>query len=411
MSPFLQRLSRPAWPLGLTLASLLSTPALGGGVEVPMQGARAAGQADAFIAQADDPSAIHYNPAGLTQLQGTNISVGALGLFPEWHFHADSGPGQTMRLPSLLPHIYAASDFGLDRWRFGFGINNPWGMNEDWGDQGPLRFLSDEAQLCVLNLQPTVAYKLTDEVSLGLGFNFYFGQLLMTRNVMLGPPPTPEGDFHFRGSAWSYGVTPGVMWKIDHRNTLAAFYRTPFTLDFGGDASVKSTIIPTIGPSRSHMSMDFPQQAGIGYAFRPVRPLKLEADVVWTDWNTLDNVTLRSANPAFNGSNLPADWKSGFSYRLGVQYDLNEHWTARAGYAFGQNAVPSSTFSPLVPDSNFHLFALGLGYRAPRWSLDTAYQLIYREPRSINDGVNAPTVTGTWDNTIHTLMVTLTFNL
>ena len=376
-----------------------------------MQGARAAGQADAFVAQADDPSAIHYNPAGLTQLRGTHVSVGALGLFPQWTFDADNGPDQSMYLPSLLPHVYAVSDLGLDRWRFGFGVNNPFGMNEDWGDKGPLRFLSDQAQLAVINLQPTLAYRVTDDLSVGLGVNFYFGQLFMTRNVLLGPPPTPEGSFHFRGSAWSYGVTPSVMWKIDERHTLAGFYRTPFTLDFGGDANLKIPGLPTVGPSRSHLSIDFPQMAGIAYAFRPIRPLKLEVDVVWTDWNTLDNSVVRSGNPAFNGSTLPASWESGFSYRFGVQYDLSENWTVRGGYAFGQNAVPSSTFSPLVPDSNFHLFAAGLGYRARNWSLDAAYQLIYREARDIEGGVNSPVVDGTWENTIHTVMLSVTFTL
>jgi long-chain fatty acid transport protein len=411
MSASSNRYSRAGLFVGLALASLSSSPAFGGGFEVPMQGARAAGQADAFVAQADDPSAIHYNPAGLTQLRGTNVSVGALGLFPEWTFDADSGPDQSMHLPSLLPHVYAASDFGLDRWRFGFGLNNPFGMNEDWGDKGPLRFLSDQAQLCVVNIQPTIAYKITDDVSVGLGVNFYFGQLMMTRNVPLGPPPTPEGSFHFRGSAWSYGVSPGVMWKVDERNTLAAFYRSPFTLDFGGDANVKASVIPTIGPSRSHLSIDFPQMAGIAYAVRPIEPLKLEVDVVWTDWNTFDFARFRSGNPAFNGTTLQANWTSGFSYRFGVQYDLSENWALRGGYAYGQNAVPGSTFSPLVPDATFHLFAAGVGYREPRWSVDAAYQLIYRESRDIEDNANGSAVRGTWENTIHTVMVTVTFKL
>jgi long-chain fatty acid transport protein len=413
MSASIKRCSgRAVRVIGLAVASLVWSPsALGGGLEVPMQGARAAGQADAFVAQADDPSAIHYNPAGLTQLKGTQISIGGLGLFPDWQFDADSGPGRSMHIPSVIPQVYATTDFGLERWRFGLGINAPFGMNEEWGDEGPLRFISDKAHLAVVDIQPTIAYRVTDDVSVGLGVNFYFGQLMMTRNVPLGPPPTPEGEFHFSGSAWSSGVTPSVLWRIDEHNTVGAFYRTPFTLDFGGDASVQMAGVPVVGPSRSHMSIDFPQQVGVGYAWRPVRPLKVEADVVWSDWDTLDRVTLRSGNPAFNGSTIPSNWMSGFAYRLGVQYELSKEWTVRAGYAYGQNSIPSSTFSPLVPDSNYHLFAVGAGYRAARWSLDAAYQLIYRESREINDSVNGDAVKGTWDNTIHTVMLTLTFQL
>jgi long-chain fatty acid transport protein len=397
--------------LALALLSTASPLALAGGTEIPNQGAAAAAQAEAFMAQADDPSAIYYNPAGITQLHGTVASAGIYALFPEWTFHADAGDGQVMDLPSYLPHSYLVSDFGLERWRVGFGVNNVFGMNEDWGNKGPLRFLSNIAQLAVINLQPTVAYQVNDNLSVGLGFNIYYGQLLMTRNVALGPPPFPEGDFHFRGDAWSYGVSPGILWKINDRHTLAAMYRSPFTLNFDGDASVKAPGVK-VGPSRSHVTIDFPQMAGVAYAYRPIKPLKLEFDVVWTDWNTYDSARLSSNDPNFNGIAVPADWMSGFSYRFGTQYDINRNWAVRAGYAYGQNAIPSDTYSPLVPDSTYHLFTVGLGYKTDKWGVDAAYQYAYRERRSISgDSVNSPAVDGSWENNIHTLMLTLTFKL
>src|ERR1700722_6808505 len=127
------------WLLIAVGASLgVISPAMGGGIEVPMQDGAAAGQADAFTAQADDPSAIFYNPAGLTQLHGTNVSAGAYLLQPEFHFTGDNGSGQRMNLPSVLPHLYAETDFGFERWRFGLGLNNVYGINEDWGSTGVL---------------------------------------------------------------------------------------------------------------------------------------------------------------------------------------------------------------------------------------------------------------------------------
>jgi long-chain fatty acid transport protein len=120
--------------LALALLSTASPLALAGGTEIPNQGAAAAAQAEAFMAQADDPSAIYYNPAGITQLHGTVASAGIYALFPEWTFHADAGDGQVMDLPSYLPHSYLVSDFGLERWRVGLGVNNVFGMNEDWGN-------------------------------------------------------------------------------------------------------------------------------------------------------------------------------------------------------------------------------------------------------------------------------------
>src|SRR4051812_19898546 len=189
----IQLIRRAVAVVGLSVL-LAPLAARGGGIEVPMQGARAAGQADAFTAQADDPSAIFYNPAGLTQLRGTQISAGLYFLQPQFHLDADSGADEHMNLATFLPHLYAESDFGTESWRFGIGINNPFGINENWGDTGTLRTIVDEAQLMCINIAPTVAYKVNDNLSLGVALNIYAGSTVLTRNVVLGPPPFPEGE-------------------------------------------------------------------------------------------------------------------------------------------------------------------------------------------------------------------------
>jgi long-chain fatty acid transport protein len=397
--------------VAMGLSFLVISPALGGGIEVPMQDGRAAGEADAFTAQADDASAIFYNPAGLTQLHGTNISAGAYLLQPEFHFEGVNGSNQRMSLPSVLPHLYAESDFGLERWRFGLGLNNVFGINEDWGGTGVLRTLVDEAQLSVINLAPTAAYKIDDHLSVGMAFNIYYGSILLTRNVVLAAPPVPQGHFHFRGDAVAFGVTPSVMWKINDQNSFGAYYRSPFSLDFDGHASLTVPGPATIGPSKANASLSFPQSVGFGYAYRPIKPLKLETDVIWTDWHAVKQLTFNSSDPHFNGQSLPAHWESGFTYRLGGEYQLNDHWALRAGYAYSQDAVPTSTFSPIVPDSNYHLFALGAGYSTARWGIDVAGQYIYRERHHVLNDVNSPTVDGEWSNEIFGLMTTFTLKL
>lgn len=386
---------------------LLVSTAHGGAIDVPMQSGKAAGMADAFTAQADDPSAIFYNPAGLTQLQGTNASGGVYLLQPEFNFDGDNGSNESMNLPSVLPHFYAESDLGTKRFRVGLGINNVFGINEDWGNTGPLRFDVNKAQLSVLSIAPTAAYQFTPKLSMGLAFNIYYSQLLLTRNVLLGAPPTPEGQFHLRGSATSFGVTPGILYKIDDRNTIGAYYRSPFSLNYQGNAQLRVPGVETIGPSPVYSQLDLPMSAGIGYMIRPIDRLKIETDLIWTDWHATDELPIHSSNPAFNKQTIPAHWMSGFTGRIGAQYQLSQSWAVRAGYAYGSNAVPGSTFSPIVPDSAYNLFAVGLGYHRPHWGVDVAYQFIYRLDRQIEGSVDSPSVNGRWSNTIHGLMLTL----
>jgi long-chain fatty acid transport protein len=393
---------------GLTLT--ITSLARGGGIEVPMQDSKAAGEADAFTAQADDPSAIFYNPAGLTQLHGTQFSLGAYYLQPEFHFQGSDGSNERMGLPSVLPHVYLESDLGTSKLRVGLGLNDVFGINEDYGDTGPLRTLVDKAQLTVINIAPTVAYQLTDNLSLGLACNIYYGNIYLQRNVVLAAPPVPEGQFHYRGDDWNVGATPSVLWKINEHNQIGAYYRTPFTLNFGGSADIKDAAIPEIGPSQTSASLNLPQSIGAGYAWHPNDALTVEGDIIWTDWHTLKTLVFQSSNPAFNGQILPANWESGFTYRLGAQYRLGEHWAIRGGYAYSQTSVPESTFSPLVPDSNYHLFALGLGYNTQHWSVDMAYNFIFRERRHIINALD-PLVDGTWDNQMYGLMLTFTAKL
>jgi long-chain fatty acid transport protein len=400
-------LSKVGFVLGLSCVCVFGIRAFGGAIDIPQQNARATGQADAFTAQADDASAIHYNPAGLTQLTGTNVSAGATLFLPSWEYHGTAGQEQGMHLPSLLPHIYVESDFGLKKWRFGFGVENDFGLNEDWGTSGPLQTLVQRSHVYNIDMAPTVAYQINDHLSIGAAMNVYYGQLELNRKAVLAAPPVPQGNFHFLGNDFAIGATPGITWKINDENTVAAVYRSGYHMAYSGNGQVGSSVIREIGPSRGHVNLDFPQVATLAYAVRPIVPLKIEADVLWTDWHSVDNITLYSSDVRFRQT-IPQKWTSGFTYRLGGQYDLCEHWTVRAGYAYGENAVPGDTFAPLVPDSTYHLASLGLGYYTDKWSIDAAYQFIFRQDRHINNSIYGPLVDGTWSNVFHLFAITYT---
>ena len=399
-------LLRPICAAAACVTLCIASRSFGGAFEVLQQGARASGQAEAFAAQADDASAIWYNPAGLTQLDGTNFSGGGYVVVPDYKFEGAAGSA-TMHQLSLLPHVYAETDFGLESLRFGLGVNNVFGLHEDYRHTGPLETVFTRGHLYLINVEPTIAYKVNDNLSIGVGLNVYYGSLDLEHKQPLGPPPIPLGNFRFHGTDTAAGASPGLMWKVDERNTLAAFYHSPFTLDVSGRADVTGRHIPTIGPSHSSASIELPQIAGIGYAIRPVDPLKLEADVVWSNWSTLKQIRLESTNRAFNGSTIPELYHDTWSFRFGTQYDITRNWTIRGGYAYGTSAVPEATFSPIVPDSNYHLFSVGLGYSTDRWSIDAAYLFIYRETRNIRDGAFAPFVDGKWNTNMQGFMVTV----
>ena len=144
---------------------------------------------------------------------------------------------------------------------------------------------------------------------------------------------------------------------------------------------------------------------------KPISQLIAEGDVIWTDWHSLDELKINSSNPAFNGQTIKADWYSGFTYRVGAEYRLDTHWSLRAGYAYSNNAVPESTFGPIVPDNAYSLVALGVGYSADHWALDLAVNYINRGARHVSNSINSPNVDGTWDNQMYGAMLTFTYKM
>ncbi len=387
--------------MALLGAASVSVPhAFGLGFDNPDQDARATGQGEAFVAQADDASAIYYNPAGLTQIKGTEITSGMEVSFPDSKLRG-GGSGEEMNTMAEIPHLYASSDFGLTNspWRFGLGFTVPFGNAADYSKTGPFRYLITSASLAVYDIQPTVAYKVNEHLSLGAGLNVYLADTRLYRDVSFSP--FPDGKFGFGGKGEAFGATAGLLWKITPQHTIGLLYRSPFNINFSGTGTLNTPVGPQTHSSTA--VIEFPQSVKAGYAFRPVPQLKLEADVEWINWDTLNNVKLHAPGTSFDGTTIPFNWLDSFYYEFGAQYEINDKWTVRGGYIYSINTVPNGTFGPSVPDSNRSIFSIGGGYSTKRLSVDLVYQYSLSEDRTVNNGTAAD---GTWESYGNTVMVT-----
>jgi len=396
-----------------------ASTAFGLGFRNPDQGARATGQGEAFVAQADDASAIYYNPAGLTQVKGTQVTSGMYLNFPDVTFRPLAGGGDMKARDDMymLPHLYAASDFGLSNWRFGLGFNVPFGNTMTWGANLStvpgiqLSSIVDKSTMAVYSISPTVAYQINDQLSIGGGVNIYYGDLMS--RFKYSPLATPNADFEFRGDDLTAGVTLGMLWKPNWQHSVGVVWRSPFTMNFDGFAYVHNPTPgtpPDPGPSRANFQMEFPQSVAIGYAFRPIKKLKLEVDIEWTNWDTLNTCTLSSPNPWVAGdprATVAYNWKDSFFYEFGVEYELNEQWQIRAGYIFSENTVPSNTFGPNLPDSDRHIFSGGISFTTKRFTVNAAYQYSRSTNRTV---VGSPLgySDGNWSSDGHAVSITST---
>ncbi len=401
------------------ISSLMATQSVMAlGFKNPDQDASATAQGEAFVAQADDASAVYYNPAGLTQVPGTQFTSGGYFVFRDITFKGTSGNTEEMNDPAYTLNAYVATDLKLEKWRFGFGYNVPYGNMTDWGKNSSFRYQVTQSELIVGNFAFATAYQITDTLSLGAELNYYNGQTELNRLVPFSIlfPGLPDGKFQFEGDGGAIGATAGLLWKINKHWSFGAVYRSPFAIDFHGQAVVKNDPTGLFGRSAATAEITFPQSVTGGLAWRPTDKLKLEVDVEWTDWDTLNSVRLHSPNPAFAndpGSTIPFNWMSSFFYEFGAQYQLKKDLVLRAGYIYSENTVPNSTFSPTLPDGNRNVVSCGVGYTWKRFTVDLTYQWSRTNTRTVKnsadtnfDGVGD--LDGTWNSHGNAVMVSST---
>jgi long-chain fatty acid transport protein len=436
--------------VGLLACVLAPTLALGDGFRLLDQGAAATGQGAAFSAQADDPSALHYNPAGMTQLPGLQVYLGTTFLSLATSFSSASGgtarggTGGVANPPPSNAYITASlKDLGLTALgdlTLGIGVAAPFGLQMSYPTDSPLATVTTDASLPLFDIKPTAAYRLTPWLAVGAGLDIYtfsnlFGDGQAERKRLAGPEWAPLGIppgavLETNGTDTAVGfnlsalVTPWRNADGKPRLNVGLVYRSQATLNLTGDFLVNGV---KVAGARAELNLPWVLTGAV--AWWPLRDerreWKVEVDADYVDWSSLKNLDVKLSN----GLTLPfpENWWSTYTVMLGTEY----RWlalagfpgwevAARAGYIYSATPVPSKTFDPAVPDANYNTIALGLGFlcraparllgflpcgtdRAGSWApkalgLDLAYQLVLYDQRTITNN-NDPRVNGRWNTT------------
>jgi len=371
--------------LFLALAAPLSSYALG--IRILDQDAEATACGDAFTATADNPSAIYYNPAGITQLPGENVRLGAYAIYLKDHVSPKGGGPSFDNSNTLqgVPHFYYTLTPNHFPLTFGLGVYAPYGLGIQYPDDAPFRRLSTQAQLIYATVNPVVAWKVCDQLSIAVGLTLNYGDETLSSGIF-----SPGDRFRFRGQGTALGYNAGVLWQPFRMVSIGLNYRSATSMTFDGrsdaraapNAAYGNDTLVTYPREDARLGMPFPQNAVFGLSFRPAKDWNLECDLDWTDWNVLRTVELSKAS---GNVFLPFNWNSSFFYEAGLTHDFDYGLRGSLGYIYSANSVPAANFNPIVPDSNRHIFSIGIGQEIKSFTWDLAYQFTYGPPRTISD--------------------------
>jgi long-chain fatty acid transport protein len=354
------------------------------GLRIVNQDPEAIGRANAFAATADNPAAIYYNPAGITQLPGNNLQANCLTYF---NIYVDykSPSGSTLEndhkiLP--VPSLYYSYTPEECPFSLGLGVYSPFGLSMEWPDSAPFRTTGIEGCLDYVTVNPVVAWKVHETLSVAAGPAFNISHLELRRGIGL----LPTDSFKFDGNDNAWGFTAGLLWQPHEQWSFGASYRSPVKVHYDGTGDAQPAP-PFPGSFPSNAKVDFPQVIIAGVSYRPTPDWNIEFNVDWTDWNTLNEVTFAGVGA------VPFNWNSSWMYEIGVTRQLGKAWYASAGYFFSQNSTPDRYYNPVVPDGNLHVGAFGVGRKGEHWNWALACEIIGGPFNSVDNPAD-PSVTG-----------------
>jgi long-chain fatty acid transport protein len=379
------------------------------GVRIAHQDAEATSRGEAFVATADNASAIFYNPAGITQLEGTHLRLGLYAVTIQEEFRPLSGGsfGNKDRLIPV-PNAYATWSPENSPISLGFGVSTPFGLSMEYPDDSPSRDVNKKAKLSVISCQPTVAIELTRTLSFGMGPTINYGTLQDMRGLGV------RGDgFSFKGDGEAYGFNAGLLWKPHPKHAFGVTYHGALNFDLSGHTNVTIRPFAALGDQRkvrlaendATLGLDLPQFIVAGYSFRPTPQWNLEVDVEWTDWDCVNSLPLHQQNSP--DSAIKLDWRSGFIYSSGVTRSFANGLRSSFGYAFSEGNNPAENFTPGVPDDDRHILSAGLGRRTEQFDWDIGYQYSRTGFRTIDNGRTAD---GRWQLHSHAVMASVGYH-
>lgn len=430
------KLHRTALAAAVAAAILTPCLALGAGYAIYEQGAAVLGMAGAGTASVHDASAVFYNPAALTSLEGRQAYFGGTWLQTHNSFAGvDPSPGfgitEEMNTGNFFPPTaYWTNHLGT-KWAYGAGVNAPFGLGVDWASPETFtgRDAVTKASLKGLNANLSLAYAFSPAFSVGAGFDALFAGVELD-NISINVIPAGGGatanvaDVNLKGGLTpGYGFNAAFLWKANDKWKIGAYYRSnievaiddgdaKFTQKFTGDSLFDLQVTAGLPPAQTvSTTLKFPAMMSVGAAWSPTPAWTWELDVNQTQWSAFDELALKFATTPTKNKTVREDYEDAWRVSVGAEHRL-PNYTYRFGYYYDQAAAPLESLTPLLPDTNRHGVTLGLGWvlgAQKQWTLDAYNLALFLEDRS-TEGKERDGYNGTYKGYVNATGLSLAYH-
>jgi long-chain fatty acid transport protein len=361
----------------------------------------------------DDASTVYFNPAGMTRLHGSNLSGGLQIIHLSTDFkgsarYEDSLPGiggapidgkrkDDLDTTELVPSGYISHQYSDKVW-FGLGVNAPFGLKTEYNKNWVGRYQAIKSELLTININPSMAFRFNDNVSIGFGLSALYadGELtnkadggLALAQAGLGAPGSDDGLVKLTGDDWGYGFNTGILLEPTQNTRIGLHYRSEIDLTLDGDVKVSGFSHPALAPENGKqdgkLDLTLPDSVSLSGFYALNTRWALMADVTWTQWSDIDTLDTKLEDGSTSTSVW--DYDDSFRYALGTEYTPGRAWTFRMGVAYDETPIPRDSLrSPRVPGNDRTWLTLGTTYRySPNLTFDFGYAHIFVDDPKLKD--------------------------
>lgn len=425
-------------PLCAALLMGMAGQVSAGGFGVTIQSGTGAGNAATGHAMAEDASAMFYNPALLFSLDGRQINGGAALLSTEVEVtntgstvpSAAAGTpviGNNVGEPgglSATPSFFYRGGEIMSGLVYGVGVNVPFGISTEYEKDSFTRYEATESALAAININPAVAYKISDQFEIGAGLNVQVGSATLGRSVDSflacslivqgsgGAVPAntcanlgltsasqvaDDGSVTIEATGVGVGANVGAVYRPSGATTLSVGLRSPVTIDLEGDADFSHNAkLSALGDAAlgaaglvdqdAEATLEMPASASFAVAHSINDKLTVHGDVTWTQWSSIPEIRIKFPDTAASDSVTDLQWEDTVRYGVGATYQLNDKMRLRAGVAMDPVPTPGpNNRTPRAPSADNLWISAGGSYQMSKHlTIDAGLSLVKPSDASIN---------------------------
>lgn len=370
---------------------------------------------------ADNASTIFFNPAGMTRLPGFNASAGVTAISTTFKFNdggstgpgglpLGSNPGGNAGAIHAVPNAYFSWQLS-PKWFVGLGASSPFGLSTKYDEDWIGRYQSTEFSIQTININPSVAYRVDDRLSIGAGVNWQRLEADYQRKIPAGPSDM-NAEAKLTGDAWGWNL--GLLYQLTSDTRIGASYRSALDYSGSGTTTLSNIPAPMAGmlPSSVGNSVSFtlPDTAIFSVVHDLNSKWQVLGDVSWTGWSRLPSLDIN--NGVLGEDHLTLKFRDTWRLALGVNYQYSPGWKFKGGISYDQSPIPGDAVRPTsLPDNDRISASIGAQYRLnPHTTIDVGYARLFFSP-AINNSTDPKkgTVKGDWQANANLLGVQVSY--